>query len=106
MHGMFVRRARRALLLSVAAVLGGAVPAVAASITYSGDASTLIVSGGDAANHQIQFRLSADQAHDEILDTVPFTIWPGDCTVIVANTWISCPAHTNVQVDLGAGDDD
>ena len=61
--------------------------------------------GGDNAAHDIQFRLSNDATHDEIIDTVQFTSIPADCDVVVANTWISCPGHGNVQVDLGAGND-
>ena len=99
------RLARQSLVLAIAMLLVGAASAHATTATYSGDGSTLIITGGDNASHDIQFRLSNDQAHDEILDTVPFTEIPGDCTVVVANTWISCPGHSNVKVDLGAGND-
>jgi len=90
----------------VGAAFACASPAAASTVAYSGDASTVIVTGGDSANHNIQFRLSADAAHDEIIDTAGFTLIPVDCTVINSPTWISCPAHTNVQLDLGAGNDD
>ncbi|MCW2924711.1 MAG: Hemolysin-type calcium-binding region [Thermoleophilia bacterium] len=84
-------------LLSLAAV------ANATTVAYNG--ATVIVAGGDSAAHTLQFRLSGDQAHDEILDDVGFTSTPGDCTFVVNPTWISCPAHTDVQVDLGSGND-
>ena len=84
----------RALVLATTGLLLGAGGAQATTAAYSGDDRTLIVTGGDDAAHEIQFRLSNDQTHDEILDTVPFTSIPGDCDVVVANTWISCPGHS------------
>ena len=79
----------------------------ATTAEYSGDGSTLIIKDGGAnASHDIQFRLSNDGTHDEIIDTQQFTSIPIDCDVIVANTWISCPGHTNLKVDLGSGNDD
>jgi Ca2+-binding RTX toxin-like protein len=98
------RQGWQAIVLAIAMLLVGAVGAHATTVDYSGD--TLIVTGGDNADHEIQFRLSADQAHDEILDTAGFTSIPADCTVVSSNTWISCPGHGNVKVDLGAGNDD
>jgi Ca2+-binding RTX toxin-like protein len=95
----------RAVILAAAIACLGTSTALATTVGYSGDGSTVIVTGGDNADHEIQFRLSADQAHDEIIDTVPFTTIPGDCTVVVNPTWISCPGHGSVQVDLGAGND-
>src|SRR3954469_11173286 len=74
------------------------------TISYSVDLSTLIVTGGDNANHELQFRLHADGNHDEILDDTGFTAPPGDCDVVTP-TRISCPAHVAVQVDLGSGND-
>ena len=93
-------------VLACAVVAFGVCTATASATTvdFSADGTTLIVTGGDNANHDIQFRLSADQLHDEILDAVAFTTIPGTCTV-TSQTWIVCPAHVNVQVDLGAGND-
>jgi len=95
-----------AALSCLALVVGLTGTADASTASYSADGTTLIITGGDNASHGIQFRLSADQAHDEIIDTQGFTTIPGDCTVVNPNTWISCPGHANVQVDLGAGNDD
>jgi Ca2+-binding RTX toxin-like protein len=104
---MAVRRAVRALLVTCVAFMAGPIGnALATSAHYGGNGNdTVVVSGDDNADHDIQFRLSSDQAHDEIIDTQQFTSIPVDCTIVVMNTWISCPAHTNVQVDLGAGND-
>lgn len=107
MARMALRRARRVLLVTCAALAaGGTGTALATTVAYSGDGSTVIVTGGDNAAHTIQFPLSADGTHDEIIDTLPITSIPGDCTYVVSQTWISCPGHTNVQVDLGAGNDE
>ncbi len=84
-------------------VLAGAAPAPAATISYDG--AVLVVTGGDNLNHEVQFRYDGVNNRDEILDSQQFTGIPGDCTVIVANTWISCPAHTGVRVVLGGGND-
>jgi Ca2+-binding RTX toxin-like protein len=105
MPRLSVPLALRVLLLSCAALAFGAQAALATTITYSADGSTLIVTSVDNANHEVQFRLSADNAHDEIIDTVAFTSIPADCVPVVDPTWISCPAHLDVQVDLGAGSD-
>ncbi len=46
--------------------------------------------------------------HDEILDTVPFTTVPGDCTdqpATPVHTWVICPLHFDARVDLGSGND-
>jgi Ca2+-binding RTX toxin-like protein len=98
----------RVLLVSFAALAwGGAGTAWATTVDYSGDGSTLIVSGGDNAAHDIQFRLSADLAHDQILDTSVIDPIPLDCVYndVDVHKWVICPAHLNVQVDLGAGND-
>jgi Ca2+-binding RTX toxin-like protein len=94
---------RHSLVLAIAMLV--AVPAVAHATTaaYSGDGNTLIITGGDNASHEIQFRFNG--GNDEVIDTQQFTSIPGDCSVVVANTWISCPGHTNMKVDLGAGND-
>ena len=98
----------RVTVLAIAGLLLSAAGAHATTVAYSGDNSTVIVTGGDNAAHDIQFRLSADASADEILDTAGFTTYPEDCTVVVnvPTTWISRPGHDNVKVDLGAGNDD
>jgi Ca2+-binding RTX toxin-like protein len=92
------------LVLAIAMLLVSAAGANATTAEYSG-ATLIIKDGGDNASHEIQFRLSDDGTHDEIIDTVAFTSAPSDCDIVVANTWISCPGHANVQVDLGSGND-
>jgi Ca2+-binding RTX toxin-like protein len=92
----------RSLVLAIAMLLVGAAGAHATTVAYSGD--TVIVTGGDNAAHDIQFRLSTDGLSDQILDTVAFTTYPGDCTLETA-TKVVCPAHGNVKVDVGAGND-
>jgi Ca2+-binding RTX toxin-like protein len=105
-QGWPARPAWQAMVLAIAMLLVGAVGAHATTVNYSGDNTTLIVTGVDNVDHDIQFRLSANQTADEILDTAGFTSIPADCTVVNSNTWISCPGHLNVKVDLGGGDDD
>ena len=101
------RLGRHSLVLALAILLIGATGAEATTAEYSGDGNTLIVKDGGAnASHDIQFRLSNDGTKDEIIDTQQFTSIPGDCTVVVANTWISCPGHSNLRVDVGSGSDD
>jgi Ca2+-binding RTX toxin-like protein len=97
------RLGRHSLVLAIVMLLVGAATAQATTAGYDGD--TLVITGGDNAAHEIQFRLSNDQTHDEIIDTVAFTSIPNDCDVVVANTWISCPGHGNVKVVLGSGSD-
>ena len=104
-----IRHLGCALAVACLGLAAGAGAASATTVDYSGDGSTVIVTGGDAAAHSVNFRLSADTAHDEILDPVGFTSYPGDCTVLSLTpvpTWISCPAHVAVQIDLGAGNDE
>ena len=98
------RLGRHALVLAIAMLLAvGAAGANATTVAYDGD--TLVVTGGDSADHEIQFRLSNDQAHDEILDTQEITSYPIDCTETTPS-WIVCPGHANLKVNLGAGSDD
>jgi Ca2+-binding RTX toxin-like protein len=105
-----VRSALRLATASLVALFAlGAVTgtALATTISYSADATTLVVTGADNANHDIQFRANA--GNDDIIDVVPFTSVPADCTAMpatpVPNTWFTCPGHVSVQVDLGAGND-
>ena len=95
---------RRAMVLAIAMLLVSPVGAHATTVSYSGDNSTVIVTGGDNASHDVQFRISSDGLSDQILDSVAFTAAPGDCTVETAHK-IVCPAHGNLKVDLGGGDD-
>jgi Ca2+-binding RTX toxin-like protein len=98
------------LVLAIVMLLVGAAAAQATTVTESGD--TLIVNGDDNSAHEIQFRLELvpdpDPDRDHILDNQTITSFPGDCEYENAptNTWISCPGHGNLQVNLGAGNDD
>lgn len=93
---------RCAMVLAVAMLLAGAAGAQATTVDYDGD--TVVVTGGDNASHSVQFRISSDGQFDQILDSVAFTSAPVDCTVETVNKLV-CPAHGNVKVDLGAGND-
>ena len=99
------RLGRHSLVLAIAMLALGAVNAHATTAAYSGDGTTLIITGGDNASHEIQFRFNA--GNDEIIDTQQFTSMPGDCSQVSGlTTWISCPGHSNLKVDLGPGNDD
>jgi hypothetical protein len=100
-----MRTSRRSavLLLALAALLLSAASASAGTLTYDGD--TLVFTGGDNLSHEVQFRLSDDAANDEIIDTQAIASAPGGCVYIVDPTWVSCPGHAKVRVDLGAGND-
>jgi Ca2+-binding RTX toxin-like protein len=81
-------------------------PATAASattVTYEG--TRVVVTGGDSANHDIQLRYNSGTNADEIIDTQDIGTIPGDCTRISNLTWVSCPSHGDVRVDLGGGND-
>jgi len=82
-------------------VLAGAASARATTVDVHD--GTLVVTGGDSASHEIRFRLSADQAADEVLDNQPITTTT--CTP-ETTTKVVCPGSGNVKVDLGGGDDD
>jgi Ca2+-binding RTX toxin-like protein len=98
--------ARAAMLgIGMLLVLGASAPIAAAGELSYPDADTIMFTAADNLNHQVQFRLSDDAQNDEIIDIQQFTSIPGNCTVLVANTWISCPGHMNVQADFGAGND-
>jgi Ca2+-binding RTX toxin-like protein len=100
-----MRTSRRSavLLLALAAFLSLAASASAGMLSYDG--ATLVFTGGDNLDHEVQFRLSTDGANDEIIDTQPITDGPGDCFYVVDPTWVSCPGHARVRVDLGSGND-
>jgi len=76
-------------------------PASAGTVSYDGDA--IVLTGGDNLSHDVQFRLNGNR--DEILDTQPITSAPGDCYYVVDPTWVSCPGHNDMRVDLGSGND-
>lgn len=102
-QGWGAGRVFRALALATAILSFGAVSAQATTVSYNGD--TLIVSGGDNAAHDLQFRLSADLQSDHILDAAGIPSYPGDCAPQSSNH-IICPGHLELRVDLGAGNDD
>ena len=97
---------RHALVLAIAMLLVSAVTANATTVGYNG--STLVVTGVDSVSHDIQFRLFVDgeDQYDDIIDTAGFTTIPGDCAPVSSNTWIRCPGHATLKVDLGSGSDD
>ena len=103
------RRALGAALLTCVALPALAAPAAfATTVDYSADGSTLMIAGDDNLNHRIQLRGVGNA--DEILDVIPFTSYPADCSNLsgtVPPTHISCPAaqHFDLLIDLGAGDD-
>jgi Ca2+-binding RTX toxin-like protein len=104
---MFQTRPRlgwHALVLAIALLLVGAVSAHATTVSYNGD--TLIVTGGDNTRHVVQFRYDSATGRDNILDNQTITSAPGDCQYEGLDSWISCPGHGNVKVDLGAGNDE
>jgi serralysin len=100
-----VRTSRRSavLLLALGAFLLLAASASASSLSYDGD--TLVLTGGDNLDHEVQFRLSSNGSNDEILDNQGIPTGPGDCSYVVNPTWVTCPAKSAVRVELGAGDD-
>jgi Ca2+-binding RTX toxin-like protein len=95
------RQGRYSLVLAIAILLVGAASANATTITFSGDGSTLIITGVDSASHDIQVRFNG--GNDEVIDTQPINA-PG-CTPVFEDKWVSCPPHNNLQVDLGSGND-
>ena len=95
------RQGRYSLVLAMAILLVGVASAQATTISFSGDGSTLIISGGDNASHEIQVRFNG--GNDEVIDTQ--TINAPDCTPVSGDKWVSCPPHNNLQVDLGSGND-
>lgn len=110
MHRITVRSVLCVLAVACGALAaGGSGTALATTVTYDGD--TLVVTGGDNAGHDIQFRLvflGANQTdpRDRIIDAGGFTSIPADCDLGEPTNSIDCPPHVNVRVDLGAGNDD
>jgi Ca2+-binding RTX toxin-like protein len=100
-----LRLGRHSLVLAIAMVAVGiwAPAAVAGTITYDGD--TVVFTGGDNLNHEVQFRFNATTGADEIIDIQSITSAPGDCSYVVDPTWVSCPGHSNMRVELLGGDD-
>jgi Ca2+-binding RTX toxin-like protein len=84
--------------------LGAFAPAaLAGTVTFSGN--TLVFTGGDNLDHEVQFRFNASTGNDEIIDIQPITSAPGTCAYVVDPTWVSCPPHSELRVDLGSGND-
>jgi Ca2+-binding RTX toxin-like protein len=95
-------RALRVLALCVAVTAAGPGAVSASTITYEGDA--MVLTGQDGANHEVQYRLSPDTTHDEIIDSAGISSFPGTCDELSAGH-VSCPGRNNVELNLGAGDD-
>jgi Ca2+-binding RTX toxin-like protein len=95
---------RHALVLAISMLLVGPVGASATTVSYSGD--TLVVSGGDSTRHVVQFRYDDATGRDHILDNQTITSAPGDCQYEGLDSWVSCPGHGNLKVNLGGGNDD
>lgn len=93
------------LVLAIAILAIGiwAPTAVAGTITYDGD--TVVFTGGDNLDHQVQFRFNSSTGADEIIDTQAIASAPGDCSYVVDPTWVSCPGHSNMRVELLGGND-
>jgi Ca2+-binding RTX toxin-like protein len=84
--------------------LGAFAPAaMAGTVTFSGD--TLVFTGGDNLDHEVQFRFNPSTGEDEIIDSQSITSIPVGCTYVFSNTWVSCPPHSELRVELGAGND-
>jgi Ca2+-binding RTX toxin-like protein len=103
------RLGRHSLVLAIAMLvaLGAYAPAAVAG-TVSFDGATLVFTGGDNLDHEVQVRFdeSAGAAgEDQIIDTHAITFAPGDCSYVVNPTWVSCGQHSNLRVTLGAGND-
>jgi Ca2+-binding RTX toxin-like protein len=93
-----------ALLLALAA---STATAVAGTVSYDG--ATLVFTGGDNLDHDMQFRYHPDTGRDHILDSQTITSFPGDCQYESAGPFVSevsCPGRAALRVDLGAGHDD
>jgi Ca2+-binding RTX toxin-like protein len=102
------RLGRHSLVLAIvilSALALAAPAAMAGSVSYDvGD--TVVYTAGDNGNHIVQFRYNATTGQDEILDNEDFESFPSDCTYPNSlNSWISCPPHNNVRIELGAGND-
>jgi Ca2+-binding RTX toxin-like protein len=98
------RLGRNSFVLAIAMLLVGTASAQATTVSYSGD--TLVVTGGDNTRHVVQFRYDDATGRDNILDNQTITAAPGDCQYEGLDSWISCPGHGNVKVDLNAGNDE
>ena len=95
------RPGRHALVLAIAMLL--VVPVGAQATTVAICNGTIIVTGGDNASHEVQFRLDQTTGEDEVLDSQPIT--SADCD-FVTETRVACPGTAKLKVDLGSGDDD
>src|SRR5688572_23625435 len=95
------RLGRHSLVLAIAMLLVGAVSAHATTVNI--DNGTLVVTGGDNADHDVQFRFKASTSEDEVLDTQVITT---STCVPETPTKVVCPGSGNLQVSLGGGSDD
>ena len=95
------RLGRYSLVLGIAMLLVGAVSAHATTVNVAN--GTLVVTGGDNADHEVQFRFNASTGNDEVLDTQ--TITTSTC-VPETPTKVVCPGSGNLQVNLDGGSDD
>ncbi len=93
------RLGRYSLVLAITMLLVSAVSAHATTVNI--DSGTLVVTGGDNLNHELQFRFNAGA--DEVYDIQGITT-----TTCVSDgaTKVICPGSGNLQVNLGSGDDD
>ena len=91
---------------AVALVLAALPPAAQAG-TVSYDGAAIVFTGGDNLHHDVQFRYDeVFPGRDQVLDVQAITSFPAGCQYENgSSSWISCPPHTDVRVDLGAGDD-
>jgi len=95
------RLGRHSLVLAIVMLLVGAASAHATTVDI--DSGTLVVTGEDNLNHEVQFRFDAGASADEVLDIQGITTTT--CTPETP-TKVVCPASGNLQVNLGGGDDD
>ena len=87
------------LVLAIVMLLAGAVSAHATTVDVA--SGTLVVTGGDNLNHELQFRLNG--GNDEVYDVHGITT----STCVNDGTMkVICPGSGNLQVNLGSGDDD
>src|SRR5688572_1274357 len=97
------RLGRHALVLAIAMLLLVPVGAQATTVSFDGD--TLVITGDDNANHEIQLRLDEATGRDHILDNQSITYPTPACQEEALHTGISCPGHPYLKVELGAGND-
>ena len=95
------RLGRYSLVLAIAMLLVGAVSAHATTVNI--DSGTLVVTGGDNLNHELQFRFERGR---RMRSTTSRGITTTTCVSDGGATKVICPGSGNLQVNLGSGDDD